>query len=57
MLKDLRLSQAAAKQVDQASPVGAAAAEIFALAANAGLAHLDTAGVFRLIAGNQPPPK
>ncbi len=57
MLKDLRLSQAAAKQVDQASPVGAAAAEIFALAANAGLAHLDTAGIFRLIAGNQPPPK
>lgn len=51
MLKDLRLSQAAAKQVNQASPVGAAAAEIFALAAGAGLANLDTAGIYKLISG------
>lgn len=51
MLKDLRLAQAAAKQVDQASPVGATAAEVFALAAGAGLAQLDTSAVYKLIAG------
>lgn len=51
MLKDLRLSQAAAKQVNQASPIGAAAAEVFALAAGAGLAQKDTAGIYKLIRG------
>ncbi len=51
MLKDLRLAQAAAKQIDQASPVGAAAAEVFALAAGAGLAGLDSSAVYKLIAG------
>jgi len=51
MLKDLRLAQAAAKQVDQASPIGAAAAELFALAAGSGLADLDTAAIYKLVAG------
>lgn len=51
MLKDLRLAQAAAKQVDQASPLGAAAAETFALAAGAGLAGLDTSAIYKLVAG------
>ncbi|MGZ0188670.1 MAG: 3-hydroxyisobutyrate dehydrogenase [Alphaproteobacteria bacterium] len=51
MLKDLRLAQAAAKQVNQASPIGAAAAEIFAMAAGAGLAQLDSSAVYKLIAG------
>jgi len=53
MLKDLRLSQAAAKQVNQSSLIGAAAAELFALAASNGLADLDTAGIYRLIAGDK----
>lgn len=51
MLKDLRLSQAAAKQVGQASPIGAAAAEVFALAAGAGLSGKDTSAVYKLIWG------
>ncbi len=51
MLKDMRLSQAAAKQVNQASPLGAAAAEVFALAAGAGLDGLDTSAVYKLISG------
>lgn len=51
MLKDLRLAQAAAKQVGQASPVGATAAEVFALAAGAGLDGLDSSAVYKLIAG------
>lgn len=51
MLKDLRLSQAAAKQVNQASPVGAVAAEVFALAAGAGLDGKDTSAVYKLIRG------
>jgi 3-hydroxyisobutyrate dehydrogenase len=53
MLKDLRLAQAAAKQVNQASPIGAAAAELFAMAASNGDADIDTAGIYRLIAGDK----
>lgn len=51
MLKDLRLAQAAAKQMNQASPIGAAAAEVFALAAGAGLQNKDTSSVYKLIWG------
>ncbi len=53
MLKDLRLAQAAAKQVGQASPAGALAAELYAMAAGAGFADLDTAAVYKLIQGKQ----
>ena len=51
MLKDMRLSQAAAKQMGQASPIGAAAAEVYALAEGAGLAQKDTSAVYKLIRG------
>ncbi len=51
MLKDLRLAQTAAKQIGQASPLGAQAAEVYALADGAGLANLDSSAVYKLIAG------
>jgi 3-hydroxyisobutyrate dehydrogenase len=51
MLKDLRLAQSAAQMADTSTPVGAAAAAVYALHANNGNAHLDMSSVIKLIQG------
>ena len=49
MLKDLRLSQAAAQMVGTATPLGAAATAAFALHVNNGFGDLDTSSIVKLI--------
>ncbi len=54
MLKDLRLSQTAAQMAGAPTPLGAAAAALFAMHVNNGNGHLDTSSIFKLIAGSGP---
>jgi 3-hydroxyisobutyrate dehydrogenase len=51
MLKDLRLAQEAAAQVGAASPVGAAATQLYALHQSAGQGGADFSSIIRLIRG------
>ena len=51
MLKDLRLAQEAAAQVGAASPVGAAATQLYALHQAAGQGSADFSSIIRLIRG------
>jgi 3-hydroxyisobutyrate dehydrogenase len=53
MLKDLKLAQQAAQVSGAATPLGAEAAALFQMAANAGLAAKDFSAIFRLI--RKPP--
>ncbi len=52
MLKDLRLSQEAANATRASTPLGAAAAQIYALMAGQGFAQLDFSGVFKFLKAN-----
>ena len=52
MLKDLRLSQAAAQTAKASTPLGALAAALYALHVNNGHGDLDTSSIFKLIEGN-----
>ena len=51
MHKDLQLAQAAAQQAGAATPLGAEAAALYTLFANAGNADLDYSAIIKLIAG------
>jgi 3-hydroxyisobutyrate dehydrogenase len=51
MLKDLKLAQQAAGATGSASPLGAQAAAIYQMAANAGLAPKDFSAIFPYLAG------
>ena len=51
MLKDLRLAQQAANSVGAATPLGAEAAALYGLFANAGNGGLDYSAIVKLIAG------
>lgn len=51
MAKDLRLAQEAAQGAQAATPIGAAAAAVYALFENAGNGGLDFSGVIRMIRG------
>ncbi|MGL4964691.1 MAG: 3-hydroxyisobutyrate dehydrogenase [Inquilinus sp.] len=53
MLKDLRLSQAAAQAAGAATPLGAAAASLYTLFVNEGAAETDFSGIFKLISGEK----
>jgi 3-hydroxyisobutyrate dehydrogenase len=54
MLKDLRLAQQAASSAGAATPLGAEAAQIYALYANAGGGRDDFSGVIRYLRGEEP---
>ncbi len=51
MLKDLRLAQTAAQSSSAATPLGAAAAALYALYNNAGNAEVDFSGVIKMLRG------
>ena len=51
MLKDLRLSQAAAQAAGAATPLGAAAASLYTLFVNDGEQDTDFSGIFKMISG------
>jgi len=51
MLKDLRLSQEAARNAHAATPLGAAATNLYALFANLGHGQLDFSGIIKMIKG------
>ena len=51
MLKDLKLAQAAAQGVGAATPLGAQAAALYQMAANAGLGPQDFSVIFRFLGG------
>jgi 3-hydroxyisobutyrate dehydrogenase len=51
MLKDLRLAQAAANRAGALTPLGAQAAQIYALFVEGGNAGVDFSGVFKLVSG------
>jgi len=51
MLKDLRLSQAAAQKVNAATPLGAEATALFTLFGNLGHSQLDFSAIIKLIEG------
>ncbi|MDP6013316.1 MAG: 3-hydroxyisobutyrate dehydrogenase [Alphaproteobacteria bacterium] len=51
MLKDLKLSQAAARSVEAPSPLGALTHALYAAYVNAGNGHLDTSSIIRLLEG------
>ncbi|MGO1075300.1 3-hydroxyisobutyrate dehydrogenase [Inquilinus sp. CA228] len=53
MLKDLRLSQAAAQASGTATPLGAAAAALYTLFVNEGAAETDFSGIFKMISGEK----
>jgi 3-hydroxyisobutyrate dehydrogenase-like beta-hydroxyacid dehydrogenase len=53
--KDTRLAVAAAHAAGFTGPLGAAAAQVFEDAANAGFAHEDDAAVFKLIQSTPNP--
>ena len=52
MLKDLRLAQDAATGVKAATPLGAAAEQLYTLMEAAGADSLDFSGIIKLIQGN-----
>jgi 3-hydroxyisobutyrate dehydrogenase len=52
MLKDLRLSQAAAQSVGAATPLGAEATALYTLFYNQGNAQLDFSGIIKMVSGN-----
>lgn len=54
MGKDLRLSQAAARSVNTATPIGALAASLFAMHIKHGNGDLDSTSIYNLIAGAAP---
>ena len=51
MLKDMRLSQAAADSLNASTPLGGATAAIYQMAVNNGIAGEDFSAVFKLISG------
>jgi 3-hydroxyisobutyrate dehydrogenase len=51
MLKDMRLSQAAAESLSASTPLGAATAAIYQMAVNNGISGEDFSAVFKLISG------
>jgi len=53
MLKDLRLGQHAAEGVNANIPMGAEAAELYALYVNRGFGEMDFSGIINMISGNQ----
>jgi 3-hydroxyisobutyrate dehydrogenase len=53
MLKDLRLAQEAANSTRAATPLGAEAAQIYALMAGQGQGSLDFSGVFKFLQANK----
>jgi 3-hydroxyisobutyrate dehydrogenase len=54
MLKDLRLSQQAAGATGAATPLGAAAANLYQLFVDGGAGGLDFSGIMRLLLGPEP---
>jgi 3-hydroxyisobutyrate dehydrogenase len=54
MLKDLRLSQQAAGATGAATPLGAAAANLYQLFVDGGAGGLDFSGIMRLLRGPEP---
>jgi len=56
MLKDLRLAQEAAQGADAATPLGAAAAALYALFAAAGHGGKDFSGIITMLRGAASPP-
>ena len=54
MLKDLRLSQAAAAQVGASTPLGAAATALYTLLNNSGLNQADFSAIIQLLQGKLP---
>jgi 3-hydroxyisobutyrate dehydrogenase len=53
MLKDLRLAQQAAGATATATPLGAAAANLYQMFVDEGAGVLDFSGIFRLISKRQ----
>ena len=51
MLKDLKLSQEAARNADVATPLGAAATALYGLFAQSGGAPADFSGIIRMLRG------
>jgi 3-hydroxyisobutyrate dehydrogenase len=51
MLKDLKLSQAAAQSAGAPTPLGAEAAQLYSLFANQGHANLDFSGIIQMLRG------
>lgn len=51
MLKDLKLSQAAAQSAGASTPLGAEAAQLYSLFANQGHANLDFSGIIQMLRG------
>jgi 3-hydroxyisobutyrate dehydrogenase len=51
MLKDLKLSQAAAQGAGAATPLGAEAAQLYSLFANQGHANMDFSGIIEMLRG------
>ncbi|MBV8889372.1 MAG: 3-hydroxyisobutyrate dehydrogenase [Alphaproteobacteria bacterium] len=54
MLKDLKLAQQAAQASGAATPLGAEAAALYQMLANAGMGPKDFSAIFRLLRSNQP---
>ncbi|MCF8480733.1 MAG: 3-hydroxyisobutyrate dehydrogenase [Rhodospirillum sp.] len=52
MLKDLKLAQEAAAQVDAATPLGSAAESLYSLFCNAGNGGMDFSGIIKMIDGD-----
>lgn len=52
MLKDLRLAQDASEQIKSAIPLGAEAAELFAMFVNQGFGEMDFSGIVNMIKGD-----
>jgi len=51
MLKDLKLSQAAAQSAGASTPLGAEAAQLYSLFASSGHAGTDFSGIIRMLRG------
>jgi 3-hydroxyisobutyrate dehydrogenase len=51
MLKDLKLAQAAAQSADAATPMGAEAAQLYALFAAKGHGNTDFSGIINMLRG------
>jgi 3-hydroxyisobutyrate dehydrogenase len=51
MLKDLKLSQAAAQSVGASTPLGAEAAQLYSLFANQGRGNTDFSGIIEMLRG------
>ncbi len=54
MLKDLKLSQDAARSVDASTPLGAEASALYSLFCNAGNEQLDFSGIIKYLRGRDP---